>query len=128
MTKYNCKKIPVVGQEIYVEGQMYMSRGEDDFAGGKAVISKVEVCGTGENAYLMISIQARPGWSGNWSYIEPKQEELAKRYGDQVAHPDPDTRPEFNCWISPGDTVGTTRRDKDGNLITTTRIATDYEK
>lgn len=125
---FNCKSLPVIGQEIYVRGAMYMSRGEDDFAGGKAVISKIEECG-GSQPYLMVGIAERPGWLGGWATIEAEQEALAARYGDERAHPDPDTRPEFNCWVSPGDTVHTTRIDeKTGKAIHTSRIATKYEK
>lgn len=119
--------IPKVGQEIYVPSQLYMSRGKDDFAGGKATIASVkETINGGEPDYL-IAIKERPGHGYYWRFLETKQEEHKKNYGDQIAHPDPDNRPEFNCWATPGDTVTETRRDEDGNWVTITRKVTRYE-
>lgn len=93
-------RIPVVGEKIYVPGSMYVYRGSDDFAGGIATISKVEVdkYGNGPDMpnYCFVSIEERPGSAYNWANLENRQEELKKMYGDEIAHPDPDDRPEFN--------------------------------
>jgi hypothetical protein len=83
---------PKVGLKIYVPGAMYVYRGEDDFAGGIATISKVEK----EENLTMVSIEERPGTKYNWKYLLEDQVRLEKIYGDQVAHPDPDYRAEFN--------------------------------
>jgi hypothetical protein len=93
-------RIPKVGEKIYVPSSMYVYRGSDDFAGGIATISKVEVDKYGhgpENPnYCFVSIEERLGSSYNWANLEKEQERLKEMYGDQIAHPDPDDRPEFN--------------------------------
>ncbi|MFA5154408.1 MAG: hypothetical protein WC554_17825 [Clostridia bacterium] len=83
---------PKVGLKIYVPGAMYVYRGEDDFAGGIATISKVDK----ENNIIMISIEERPGTRYNWKYLLEDQDKLKTQFGDQIAHPDPDYRAEFN--------------------------------
>jgi hypothetical protein len=90
---------PVIGQKIYVPSSLYVYRGEDDFAGGIATINKIEKSKTlpeDHYNYLMIGITERPGSMYNWRPLLERQEELQKMYGDQIAHPDPDDRPEFN--------------------------------
>ena len=93
-------RIPKAGEKIYVPSSMYVYRGSDDFAGGIATISKVELdqygLGVDHPNYCFIKIQERPGHGYNWRLIEKDQEKLKKMYGDQIAHPDPDDRPEFN--------------------------------
>ena len=122
-------KEPKVGQEIYVGSQAYMSRGEDDFAGGKATINGVKAVTNGGKPDFFVSIKERPGHSYSWRNLVEKQEEYAKLFGDRVAHADPDTRPEFNCWATPGDIVSTTCRDPEtGEWITTKRTVTKNER
>lgn len=93
-------KIPKVGQKIYVPSSLYVYRGEDDFAGGIATISKVEVDKFGHGPdnpnYCFVSIAEHPGHGYNWFLLEKEQEKLKEMYGDEIAHPDPDYRPEFN--------------------------------
>jgi hypothetical protein len=125
---YGCKSIPVIGQEIYVSGAMYMSHGEDDFAGGRAEIDSVREDISGGCPAIFISIKERPGHGYNWKFLEDEQEKLAKAYGNERAHPDPDDRPEFNCWVSPGDIVGESFRDSSGKWVHQTRVATKHEK
>lgn len=126
---YKVKRIPKVGDTIYIQGAMYMSHGEDDYNGGQATLTKVEEGISGGEPAIFVSVKEVPGHSWNWQYLEEKQKELKKQYGKAVAHPDPDERPEFNCFISPGDTVHSSHRDpKTGNVVETKRIATKYEK
>ena len=90
---------PKVGDKIYVPTSLYVYHGEDDFAGGIATINKVELSKTlppDHYNYTMVGIEERPGTLYNWLPLQEKQEELKERYGDQIAHPDPDDRPEFN--------------------------------
>ena len=93
-------RIPKVGEKIYVPGAMYLYRGADDFAGGLATISKVEVdpygFGPGHPNYCFVNIKERPSTGYNWRHLEEKQDEYKKIYGDAIAHPDPDLDPEFN--------------------------------
>lgn len=89
-------RIPKVGEKIYVPGSMYVYRGSDDFAGGIATISNVDVDDYDNPTRCYINIKERPGSSYNWGPLEIRQEELKKMYGEEIAHPDPDDRPEFN--------------------------------
>ena len=92
-------KLPEIGQKIYVPGAMYVYRGIDDFAGGIATVSKVRIdedLPVTNNNRVMVSILERPNHGYNWFYLEQDQEELKEMYKDQIAHPDPDDRPEFN--------------------------------
>lgn len=95
------KKIlePEIGQKIYVPGAIYVYRGEDDFAGGLATISKIErskYVSKDDINYLMIEIEERPGVMYNWKLLCIEQDKLKKQYEGQIAHPDPDYREEFN--------------------------------
>ncbi len=126
---FHCDTIPVVGQKIYIRGAMYMSHGEDDYAGGRATITAVKEGISGGEPCLMVSVKEIPGHSYNWTFLEQEQAKLAEQYKDSRAHPDPDTRPEFNCWISPGDSVTETYiSPQTGEYVTRKRIATKYEK
>lgn len=90
---------PKVGELIYVPGAAYVYRGSEDFAGGIAVISKVEKSthlSPDHYNYIMIGIDSRPNTMYNYRSLLEEQEELKKEYRDRVAHPDPDHRPEFN--------------------------------
>lgn len=93
----NCK--PIIGEKIYVPSSCYVYRGEDDFEGGLATISKVII-----NKYLskdnsnriFIEIEERRATSYNWKFLLEEQDELKEEFGDRVAHPNPDNRTEFN--------------------------------
>jgi hypothetical protein len=90
---------PEIGQKIYVPSSLYVYRGQDDFAGGIATINKIEESKTlskDHYNYLMVGIAERPNSMYNWRPLLERQEELKKMYADQIAHPDPDLRPEFN--------------------------------
>ena len=92
---------PVISQKIYVNTSLYVYRGEDDFSGGIATISKIEHSETlpsDHYNYTMVGIKERPGTMYNWSYLYEQQEELKKEFGDRLAHPDPDNDPEFNDY------------------------------
>ena len=89
-------KIPVVGDKIYVSSSIYVYRGADDFSGGIATVSKVELNPGNKTNYCFVSIKERPGSTYNWAHLEKEQKKLKKLYGDEIAHPDPDLRPEFN--------------------------------
>ena len=95
------KKEPYVGQKIYVDTDLYLSHGLDDFEGGIAVISKVVKdpdLPKNHHNHLMVGIKERPGTLYNWRYLKEKQEQLKERFKENKAHPIPDDRPEFNRW------------------------------
>lgn len=93
--------VPKVGDTIYVPSAWYLSHGKDDFAGGKATVTKVDASRYTDRdgePIVYIRIKERPGTEYNWKTLEPQQEKLKVEYGDQVAHPDPDDSPESNQW------------------------------
>ncbi len=90
---------PIIGEQIYVPTSLYVYRGEDDFVGGIATISKIEYSKhlpEDHFNYTMIAIKERQGTMYNWNVLLEKQEELKIEHKDKVAHPDPDYRAEFN--------------------------------
>lgn len=92
-------KQPAEGDVIYVPSALYVYRGQDDFAGGKATINKIEYSKhlpSDHFNYIMVGIKERPGTMYNYKNLMEQQEELKKAYGEQIAHPDPDNDPEFN--------------------------------
>ena len=93
-------KEPKVGDKIYVPSSYYVYRGEDDFEGGIATVSKIEHSKhlpKDHINYTMVGIEGRPSTMYNWRILAERQEELKKEYGDQVAYSNPDLSPEFNC-------------------------------
>lgn len=91
---------PKIGDEIYVPSALFVYRGSDDFAGGKAIIDKIDKSKTlppDHFNYISVGIKERPGTMYNYKNLIKDQEKLKKEYGDRVAHPDPDNDPEFNC-------------------------------
>lgn len=83
--------VPKIGEDIYIEGSMYIDHGEDDIAGGLGEVSKVTKEMSGGNAKTpFIEIKEVPGRVYNWETLGPLQKELKKEYKKQRAHPDPD--------------------------------------
>jgi hypothetical protein len=93
--------MPKVGEKIYIEGAMFLSHGGDDYNGGLATISKIELNEHLEEDhinYIFISVEEVPGRGFNYKILMKKQEELKERYDKLVAEPNPDNREEFNRW------------------------------
>lgn len=99
LKKNKMPRQPIIGEQIYVPTSLYVYWGQDDFSGGKATINKIE---HNDNLpknhcnYTMVGIKERLGTMYNWSVLLEKQKELKERFGNQISHPDPDIRPEFN--------------------------------
>jgi len=97
--RYEVNKEPNPNEKIYVSSSFFMGHGKDDFAGGLATIDEVmydselpkDHCN-----YTFIGIKERFGWKYNWRNVLENQKEWAKLYAGEIAHPDPDDRPEFN--------------------------------
>jgi hypothetical protein len=87
-----------VGDRIYVETWAYLSHGRDDVIGGLATVIRVDREQPSGEERVFVEVAEHPGCSYNWEYLSARQEELKQRFGDQVAHPDPDWRAEFNEW------------------------------
>jgi len=92
-----------VGQKIYVETQLHISRGSDDVVGGLATVTKIREDISGGEKCLFVSVKEHPGNGYNWSqHLSKLQDKLKERFGDQIAYPDPDIDRPF---IEDGDTV-----------------------
>jgi hypothetical protein len=87
---------PKVGDVIYVDTDLYVWHGADDFRGGRATVSAVRTEDCPEKHVSWVEIAENPGTSYNWEMLAQRQAELALKFGDTWAHPDPDLRPEFN--------------------------------
>jgi len=97
--------IPKVGDTIYVESHMYISRGSDDVVGGKATVRSVEVSKSlpkGDTNSIFVSVVEHPGHSYNWYHLSKEQDKLKKQFGNKKAYPDPDID---TPWIEDGDIV-----------------------
>lgn len=95
--EYGVKRVPKVGDIVYVRSSRYVYHGCDDFGGGRAHVSKVTEAISGGKPAVFIQIKERPGYGYNWKFLEVDQEWLKEQHGDDWAHPDPDYSPEFNC-------------------------------
>ena len=86
---------PRVGDKIYIPSVAFLSHGRDDFHGGVATVMAVH---STERGYTEIRVEVleRPGVHYAWSALAPQQAELKSRFRGQIAHSDPDPRPQFN--------------------------------
>ncbi len=71
--------IPKVGDIIYLEAEFEMG---DIILGGKAKISDVE----NHPRQYFIKVEGFPELTFGWQFLEPKQEELKKKFGEQWFH------------------------------------------
>ncbi|MGA2392007.1 MAG: hypothetical protein ABSH03_01495 [Candidatus Lustribacter sp.] len=102
--------IPKPGDIIYVETDLYVGHGVDDFRGGKARVAVVRM---GDSTGLplesgcarrtcrgkqvpWVEVVENPGTSYNWELLAEQQAKLATEFGDVWAHAAPDLRPQFN--------------------------------
>ncbi|MBV8369494.1 MAG: signal peptidase II [Candidatus Eremiobacteraeota bacterium] len=88
--------IPSPGDEIYVDTSLYLSHGVDDVRGGRATVVRVETETLGGRPVPFVAVAEHPGSLYNWEHLAEKQTELAARFGEARARPDPDMRPQFN--------------------------------
>lgn len=82
--------IPKPGDVIYLDSELYVGHGEDDFRGGKATVFSV----SGKAPF--VQVVQNPGKSYNWAVLAQMQDRLAVKFGDTWAQTDPDPRPKFN--------------------------------
>lgn len=87
---------PEPGDVIYVETELHLSHGLDDFRGGKATVSDVSLRTSRGVPTPFVEVAQNPGSFYNWEMLAAKQAALAAEFGESWAHPDPDPRPEFN--------------------------------
>jgi signal peptidase II len=89
-------EVPKPGDVIYVDTELYLSHGVDDFRGGKATVSQVKDETLAGRAVPFVEVAENPGSFYNWEHLAAKQPALAAEFGEARAHPIPDHRPEFN--------------------------------
>lgn len=90
------RQVPEVGDVIYIPSERYLSHGIDDVQGGRTTVTAVEEQRSAGKPMLFVRTQVKPDSWINWAFLEERQQELAARFGEAEAHPDPDERPEFN--------------------------------
>jgi hypothetical protein len=86
------------GDVIYVETELYVGHGVDDFRGGLAEVSEVRQDISKGQPTPFVRVVQQPDTIHNWKLLASEQKELRQRHGKDWAHPDPDDRPEFNDW------------------------------
>lgn len=96
MTQDNIDDQVKIGDKIYVPPSYYLSHGRDDFDGGLATIIGIKSDMSAGEIVPFVTLKERPSSSYNLQLLMEEQGELKKRYGKQVARPDPDWREEFN--------------------------------
>lgn len=79
---YTGENPPSRGDWIYLEGKLYIERGECDLHGGLAQVRESKT--TFVHTYQSLLI------APNWSVLRKKQVELRETFGYQFAYPDPD--------------------------------------
>ncbi len=87
---------PQAGDIVYVDTELYLWHGVDDFRGGRARVTAVKLETSRGRSVPFIEVAENPGTSYNWEHLAGKQAALAAEFRDAWAHPDPDLRPEFN--------------------------------
>lgn len=82
---------PVVGDMVYVPTSLYIDHGEDDVEGGLAQVTRVyEGMSGGDPHTIFIDVAQHPN-GYNWSqFLSKDQAKLMRRFGNQIAYPDPD--------------------------------------
>lgn len=100
MGKSASAKVPNVGDKIYIPTMLYISHGADDFEGGLATVTRVKAqVNVGELVHFISTKEGGSHAETRWEeYLDKMQSELKKEFGNQIAHPDPDYREEFNRW------------------------------
>ena len=86
------------GDVIYVETELYLGHGVDDFRGGLAEVSEMQAGTSKGQPVVYIRVAQQPDTLHNWHYLAAEQKKLRAGHGKNWAHPDPDHRPEFNKW------------------------------
>jgi len=86
------------GDVIYVETELYLSHGVDDWRGGliEVIDYNMQVSGGKPTPFAGVIMQTL-SWF-NWPVLAAEQKKLRAEFGKNRAHAIPDHRPEFNQW------------------------------
>lgn len=86
------------GDIVYVDTDLYLSHGVDDFRGGLAEVAEFGMdISAGKPAPFVKVLQLLDTWH-NWEMLSAQQSKLRVEFGRKWSHPDPDYRLEFNQW------------------------------
>lgn len=91
---------PIIGEKIYIPTSLYIGHGEDDVAGGLVTVKKINISNhlpEGHCNSIMIEVNEVKGHGYNWKVLLEHQEEYKERYGNQIAHNDPDYH-DYGGW------------------------------
>jgi hypothetical protein len=93
---------PKPGDKIYVFSTMHLHHGADDFQGGLCTVVATETRQQAHQEVTFVEVEEDPGRWILWeTYLEPKQDELKKAFGEEAGRLRPDLRPEFNDGWGP---------------------------
>jgi hypothetical protein len=86
------------GDIIYVDTDLYLSHGVDDFRGGLAEVVDfgTQISAASPTPFVKV-VQLMDTWH-NWQMLAAGQRKFRAEFGKSWSHPDPDYRPEFNEW------------------------------
>jgi len=84
------------GDVVYVDTELYISHGRDDFRGGLAEVTEVRPDISKGKPTPFIRVAQEPDTLHNWKILAADQKKLCAEFGKSWAHPDPDNRAEFN--------------------------------
>ncbi len=84
------------GDVIYLDTELYISHGRDDFRGGLAEVVEVKPDISAGKSTPFVRVAQEPDTWHNWRILAEMQKKLRAEFGKHWAHPDPDWRPEFN--------------------------------
>src|SRR5258707_2155632 len=84
------------GDVVYIDTELYISHGRDDFRGGLAEVIEVRPDISKGKPTPFIRAAQEPDTLHNWKILAADQKKLRTEFGKNWAHPDPDNRAEFN--------------------------------
>jgi len=89
---------PKPGDKIYIESTNYVDNGADNFQGGICTVKATRTSMQSGGAEITeVEVEEDPNTWSRWEgYLESKQGEWKKEYGEQRGGSRPDLRPEFN--------------------------------
>ena len=84
------------GDVIYIDTELYIGHGRDDFRGGLAEVFECNMKKSKGRSIPFIRVAQQLDTWHNWRELASMQKKLREEFGKSWAHPDPDERPEFN--------------------------------
>ena len=85
-----------IGDVVYVDTELYVRHGRDDFRGGLAEVTEVRPDISKGKPTPFIRVAQEPDTLHNWKILAADQKKLRAEFGKSWSRPDPDNRAEFN--------------------------------